>query len=192
MESIIVQQDIDIHDNKMEPKDLQEEFDHTVAEIKDLQDQIRVLDHKQEQMGISLSCHMAKKRGFDMEKNDLINKKKEVKVQLQDTEAKLKNFQAKGEKRTSKKMLKSRDRLIELEIQLQEIKNNISEVEANTIKIAPELEALRVKYMSTREQVDIKYRKVVELRCNRNEIAFTMNNEIQGFSPEKDILGLDV
>ena len=42
--------------------------------------------------------------------------------------------------------------------------------------------------MSTREQVDIKYRKVVELRCNRNEIAYTMNNEIQGFSPEKDIL----
>ena len=91
-----------------------------------------------------------------------------MKVQLQDTEEKLKIFQAKGEKRTSKKMLKSRDRLIELEIQLQEIKNSISEVEANTIKIAPELEALRVKYMSTREQVDIKYRKVVELRCNRN------------------------
>ena len=109
-------------------------------------------------------------------------------VQLQDTEAKLKDFQAKGEKRSSKKMLKSRDRLIELEIQLQEVKNSISEVEANTIKIALELEALRVKYMSTREQVDIKYRKVVELRCNRNEITFTMNNEIQGFSPEKDIL----
>ena len=85
-------------------------------------------------------------------------------------------------------MLKSRDRLIELETQLQEIKNSIKEVEANTIKIAPELEALRVNYMSTREQIDIKYRKVVELRRNRNEIAYTMNNEIQGFSPEKDIL----
>ena len=119
MESIIVQQDIDIHDNKMEPKGLQEEFDHTVAEIKDLQDQIRVLDHKQEQMGISLTCHMAKKKGFDMEKNDLINNRQEVIVQLQDTEAKLKIFQAKGEKRTSKKMLKSRDSLIEWEVQLK-------------------------------------------------------------------------
>ena len=73
MESIIVQQDIDIHDNKMEPKGLQEEFDHTVAEIKDLQDQIRILDHKQEQMGISLSCHIAKKKGFDMKKKKMIS-----------------------------------------------------------------------------------------------------------------------
>ena len=73
-------------------------------------------------------------------------------------------------------MLKCRDGLIELDIQLKKIKNDIREVEANSIKISPELEALRVKYMSTREQVDIKYRKVVELRCNRNEIAVNMNN----------------
>ena len=67
-------------------------------------------------------------------------------------------------------MLKCRDSMIELDIQLKKIKNDISEVEANSIKISPELEALRVKYMSTREQVDIKYPKVVELRRNRNEI----------------------
>ena len=135
MESTIALQDIDTHDIKMEPKGLQEEFDHTVAEIIDLQDQIRVLDHKQEQMGISLSCHMAKKKGFDMEKNDLINKKKELIVQLQDTEAKLKNFQAKGKKRSSKKMLKSRDRLIELEIQLQEIKTASRKLKPTLLKL---------------------------------------------------------
>ena len=98
----------------MEPKTLQQEFGHTVATVIELEDQIRVLDKQQREIGINLSCLIGKKKGLDMDKNESINKKQEVKAQLQASQEKLQNFHIKGQKKNSKKMLKSRDSLIEL------------------------------------------------------------------------------
>ena len=67
----------------MEPKTLQQEFDHTVATVRELDNQIYVLDKQQREIGINLSCLIAKKKGLDMDKNDFFSKKQEVKAQLQ-------------------------------------------------------------------------------------------------------------
>ena len=112
--------------------------------------------------------------------------KQEVKAQLQASQEKLQNSHKKGEKKNSKKMLKSRDRLIDFEIQLNEIKNDIRIAEENGIKISAELETSRLSYMSIREQVESKYWKVLELKSKRNKIVVAMNNgNIQGFFPRE-------